>query len=69
MVSLEFFFDIILPAVLRPWFFDSTSKRNEYKGDKGSRCVGLTNLPPSCADCLEIWEAQTPRTPRIGPGL
>jgi len=22
---------------------------------KGSRCLGLTTLPPSCADCLEIW--------------
>jgi len=21
---------------------------------KGGRCVGLTTLPPSCADCLEI---------------
>jgi len=24
-------------------------------GDNGGRCVGLTTLPPSCADCLEIW--------------
>ena len=23
-------------------------------GDKGGRCVGLTILLPSCADCLEI---------------
>jgi hypothetical protein len=23
---------------------------------KGGRCVGLTNLPASCADCLKIWE-------------
>jgi hypothetical protein len=23
---------------------------------KGDRCVGLTTLPPSCADCLEVWE-------------
>ena len=29
---------------------------------KGSRCVGLTPLPPSCADCLEIWETELPRT-------
>ena len=27
---------------------------------KRGRCVGLTTLPPSCADCLEIWEPQTP---------
>ena len=25
---------------------------------KGGRCVGLTTLPPSCADCLEIWQPQ-----------
>jgi hypothetical protein len=25
-------------------------------GGKGGRCVGLTTLPPSCADYLEIWE-------------
>ena len=28
--------------------------------DKGGRCVGLTTLPHSCADCLEIWEPQPP---------
>jgi len=27
-------------------------------GGKGGRCVGLTTLPLSCADCLEIWELQ-----------
>jgi hypothetical protein len=26
-----------------------------YRG-KGGQCVGLTTLPPSCADCIEIWE-------------
>jgi hypothetical protein len=26
--------------------------------------VGLTTLPPSCADCLEIWEPQPPGTPQ-----
>jgi hypothetical protein len=33
--------------------------RNEYQeyflGCKDSRCVGLTTLLPSCADCLEIF--------------
>jgi hypothetical protein len=29
---------------------------------KGGRCVGLTTLPPSCANCLKIWEPQPPRT-------
>ena len=28
-------------------------------GGKGGRCVGLTNLLPYYADCLEIWEPQT----------
>jgi hypothetical protein len=41
---------------------DSDSNRNEYQeyflGDKGGRCAGLTTLPPSRADCLEIWETQ-----------
>jgi hypothetical protein len=27
-------------------------------GGKDGRCVGLTTLPPSCADCLEILEPQ-----------
>jgi len=57
MVSLEFFIDIILPPALWPLGW-STSNRNEYQeyllGGKGGRCVGLTTLPPSCADCLEI---------------
>jgi len=33
---------------------------NEYQeyflGGTGGRYVGLTTLPPSCAECLEIWE-------------
>jgi hypothetical protein len=36
---------------------------------KGSRCLGLTNLPPSCTDCLEIWEPQPSGTLRACPGL
>ena len=35
------------------------STRNISWGGKGGRCVGLT-LPPSCADCLEIWVPQPP---------
>ena len=26
-----------------------------FPGGKGGRCLELTTLPPSCADCLEIW--------------
>jgi hypothetical protein len=54
--------DLILPAALWPCG-DSTSNRNEYQeyflGCKGGRCVGLTTLPPSCADCIEILVAST----------
>jgi len=36
---------------------DSASNRNEYQeyflGGKVGRCLGLTTLPPSCADCLQ----------------
>ena len=46
---------------------------NEYQeyflGSKGGQCVRLTTLPPSCADCLEIWEPQLPGTLRVCPGL
>jgi len=38
-------------------------------GGKVGRCVRLTPLPPSCADCLEIWEPQTSETLRACPGL
>ena len=36
---------------------------------KGGRCVGLTTLPPSCSDCLEIWEPHPPGTLRVCPSL
>ena len=46
---------------------DSASDRNEYReyfvGGKGGRCVGLTTLPPSYADCFEIWETSTSLEP------
>jgi len=34
-------------------------------GGKGGRCVGLTTLPPSCTDCLEIWGASTSWNPGL----
>ena len=27
--------------------------------------MGLTTLPPSCADCLEMWELHLPRTIKV----
>ena len=62
---LKFFIDIILSV--------AACNRNKYKvfflWGKGSRCVGLTTLPPSCADCLEISEPQPLGTLRACPGL
>jgi len=45
------------------------STRNISWRGNGGRCVGLTTLPPSCADCLEVWEPQPPGTLRTSPGL
>ena len=60
-----FFMDLILPAALCPGV-DSASNICGYQkyflGGKSGRCVGMTTLPPSCADCLEIWTPQPPRT-------
>jgi hypothetical protein len=60
---------VSLTSCFRPHYgpgVHSASNRNEYqecflRGECG-RCVGLTTLPPSCADCLEIVEPQRPGT-------
>jgi len=36
------------------------STRNISERGKGGRYVGLTTLPPSCNDCLEIYDLQPP---------
>jgi hypothetical protein len=63
-----FFIDIIFRSHYGPGV-DSASNRNEYQGYlvgcKGGRCVGLTTLPPSCADCLEILGASTSWSPKV----
>jgi len=68
--------DFSLPKFLWPHYSPGTksaSNRNEYQeyllGAKGSHCIWLTTLPPSCADCLEIWEPQTPGASRTCPCL
>jgi hypothetical protein len=52
---------------------ESASNRNEYHeyflGDKGGRSVGMTTLPPSYIDCLEIWDPKPPGNLRACPGL
>jgi len=56
---------IFLPAALYTGV-NLASNRNEYQeyflGAKDSRCVGLTTLPTSSADCLQIWDPQPPGT-------
>jgi len=51
---------------------DSALNRNEYQeyvlGSKSGRYVRLTTLPPSCADCYEIWETEDLSRP-IGDSL
>jgi hypothetical protein len=53
--------------------FDSAFNVNEYQEyfleGKGGRCVGLTALPPLCANFLQIWEARPLGTLRACPGL
>jgi hypothetical protein len=71
MVSLEFFIDnpsgrtIALGSTQTP----KEISTRKLPGVKGSRCVGLTTLPPSCADGLKIWEPQPPGTLRAYQGL
>ena len=48
---------------------DLASNRNEYQEGKGGWFIRIITLPPSCADCHEIWEPEPPRTPRACPGL
>jgi hypothetical protein len=55
----------------RPWCPPS-HLYNGYQvcpGVKTAGGVGLTTLPPLCADCLEIWEPQPAGTLRVCPGL
>ena len=67
VTAVHFLIELILPAILRSWGStqDSASNRHEYQEcivrGKGDRCVGLTALPLSCADCLEIPGATTSR--------
>jgi len=62
---------IFLMTYFRPQYgpgFDSATNRNEYQdyflGSKGSQCVGLKILLPSCAHCLKILASSTYCSPK-----
>jgi hypothetical protein len=50
----------LVSCILFYVYMDLASNRNEYQENlqvcKGSRCLGLTNLPYSQVDSLEIWD-------------
>ena len=49
----NFFYDMFI------WILYDSAAKNEYQdipGGKDGRCVRVTTLPPSCAECLEILE-------------
>ena len=54
---------------IRPLTEMSTKNIYCWRVGKCGRCLGLTTLPPSCVDCVEIWEPQPPGTLRTPPGL
>jgi hypothetical protein len=63
----------VYSAVPQPTALPRTRNIYEYQeyflGGNGVRCVGLTNLSPSSANCLEIWETQPPGNLWAFPGL
>ena len=52
---------------------EAASKNTEYQEfflrGKCGRCLGLTTLPLSCAECHDVWTSQPPGTFRVCPGL
>jgi hypothetical protein len=72
VVSLDFFSDIS-PSD-RSMNLGSTQSlvkinTRNIPGGKGSRCVRMTNSPPSRHECHEIWEPKPPGTLWATPGF
>jgi len=67
MESLEFFVDIFLP-IAHGLGIESASERSNYhenfRGVKGGQCLGLTNLPLTSADFLEILGVSVSYSPQ-----
>jgi hypothetical protein len=61
--------DVLLPPGVNPTAVKYIYHIIIFPWGKGGRCVGLTTLPPLCADCLKIWERQPPETLRAYQGL
>jgi len=65
----------VLPTVMRRCMWSRNLMNEEAmahwglsrKIKKSGWCVGLTTLPHSCANCLEIWESQPSGTLRAWP--
>jgi hypothetical protein len=67
--AIGIFLDIILPVPLRSSqpLIEMSARNISWR--IGGRSVGLTTLPPSCADRLNIWQPQPPGTHRASQGL
>jgi len=64
---IGFSIDLILLATLCHWGRLSLWQKwvpELFPGSKSGRCVGLTALPPSCEDILEILGASTSCSPK-----
>jgi hypothetical protein len=72
VVSLDFSVTYFLPTVPWPWGRLSPYWKwvpGIFPGGEGGRCVRLTTSPPSCAECLKIWEPKPPGTLWATTGL